>query len=379
MGHKLCVFPNDPLEAYYKKGEIKERYFNPLNLFDEIHVITLADTDVEEEKVKTMAGNALLRIHTVGKINLKNIHTEKEHALDLVKEIKPSVIRSYNPLIQGWLGTYCAKKMGIPSVVSLHGDYDRDRRHQSWKNRDYASYLRLLITGWFIEPYVLKNTDKVICIYNFIIPYARKYGAKDIEVIYNRVDLSRFSSNAEKALSLDKPAIISVGRLIKEKNHECLIHAIKDLDVYLILIGDGVLYEYLNELAKKLDVENRVIFLRSVPHSEIHKYYASANIFALPIKYGGFAIPALEALASGLPVVLPKPEWEEKPEIIGDVVTLVDNEPEAFRCAFQRLIADQELMAQMARKGQEKVKELDGSVMERKEAEMYKTLIDSRK
>lgn len=31
---KLCVFPNDPIKAYLEKGEIKERYFNPKNLFN---------------------------------------------------------------------------------------------------------------------------------------------------------------------------------------------------------------------------------------------------------------------------------------------------------------------------------------------------------
>ncbi len=379
MGHKLCVFPNDPLEAYYKKGEIKERYFNPMNLFNEIHVITLDADDISEDKVKIMAGNAEFKIHAVGKINLSNYYLAKSKVLQVVKEIKPDIIRTYNPLIQGWLGTYCAKKLRMPLVVSLHGDYDRDNRYQSRKNGNYSTYLKLLITSWFIEPYVLKNVDKVVCIYNFIVPYARKYGAKDIEVIYNRVDLSRFSSDARKALSLDKPAIISVGRLIKEKNQEYLIRAIRGLDVYLILIGDGVLYDYLNSLAKELSVDKNVIFLRSVPHSEIHKYYASADIFALPIKYGGFAIPVLEALASGLPVVIPKPEWEEKPEVIGDVVMLVDNTPEAFRDAFQRLIANPNLMAEMRKKGQEKIKELDGSVMEQKEANMYKNLLDSRK
>ena len=60
---KLCVFPNDPLLAYYEKGEIKSRYFNPKNLFDEIHVISMFNSDVEEEKVKIVAGNAKLKIH----------------------------------------------------------------------------------------------------------------------------------------------------------------------------------------------------------------------------------------------------------------------------------------------------------------------------
>ena len=63
---KICVFPNDPLKSYFKKGEIKPRYFNPKNIFDEVHVISLFDDDIEEEKVKTVAGDALFKIHVVG-------------------------------------------------------------------------------------------------------------------------------------------------------------------------------------------------------------------------------------------------------------------------------------------------------------------------
>ena len=47
---KLCVFPNDPLKSYLEKGEIKERYFNPNNLFDEVHVISPIEKDVNEEQ-----------------------------------------------------------------------------------------------------------------------------------------------------------------------------------------------------------------------------------------------------------------------------------------------------------------------------------------
>ena len=43
---KICIFPNDPILAYYKKGEIKERYYNPNNFFDEIHFIII-DEDGE--------------------------------------------------------------------------------------------------------------------------------------------------------------------------------------------------------------------------------------------------------------------------------------------------------------------------------------------
>jgi len=372
---KICVFPNDPLDAYYKKGEVKERYFNPENMFDEIHVITLADSDIAEEKVKPMAGRAVLKIHAVGKINLTNYYFNKKRVLQLIQKIKPDIIRAYNPLLAGWLGAYSAKNLHIPLVVSLHGNYDKDNRYQARKHGDYSTYVKLLLTGWFIEPYVLKHANKVICIYNSVVPYARKYGARDIEIIHNRVNLFRFSVNAEKALLFEKPTVISVGRLIKEKNQECLIRAIQGLDIHLILIGDGPLSNYLQDLAKNLGVDRNITFLKSVPHSEIHKYYASANIFALPIKYGGFAIPVLEAMASGLPVVAPKRGLGEEPEIIDDAIMLVENTPESFKAAFQKLLSNQNLMTEMSKNGLAQIRELDGSIMERKEADLYNNLI----
>ena len=38
MPKKICIFPSDPHQAYFYKGEIKERYYNPENTFDEIHI-----------------------------------------------------------------------------------------------------------------------------------------------------------------------------------------------------------------------------------------------------------------------------------------------------------------------------------------------------
>src|SRR5690242_16738010 len=102
---KICIFPNDSLLAYYEKGEIKERYFNPKNIFDEVHVISLFDDEIEAEIVKSLGGTAKLKIHRLGKVNLSNYKSFEEKVTTLVQEIKPSVIRSFNPLVQGWLAT----------------------------------------------------------------------------------------------------------------------------------------------------------------------------------------------------------------------------------------------------------------------------------
>ena len=72
MKKKLVVFPNDSIFDYYTKGEIKERYFNPKNWFDQIDVISLFENEIESEKVQTLAGTATFNIHTLGKVNLSN-------------------------------------------------------------------------------------------------------------------------------------------------------------------------------------------------------------------------------------------------------------------------------------------------------------------
>lgn len=372
---RLCVFPNDQLSAYYKKGEIKPGYFNPQNIFDEVYVISLFDSDEKEENVKNVAGNAKFKIHPVGKTNLLNIRNKKKEILNLIREIKPDIIRSYNPLLQGYIASFVGKELGIPVVISLHGDYDRDLRFHAKKNHDIRSYLKLLYSKKYLESFAIKNADEVIIIYDFIRTYAEKMGARNINLIYNKIDLSQFSPHVEPAFKELKPVVICVGRLMKEKNQECLIRAIKDLDVILLLVGDGVQYDELVALTKELGIQKKVRFERSVPHKEIHRYYASADIFALPIKYGGFSIPVLEAAASGLPVILPRHEFDPNPELIKDFAMLVNNDPQSFIDAISKILSDTQLYEKMVQAGLESVKKIDSESMEEREKELYLKLM----
>jgi 1,2-diacylglycerol 3-alpha-glucosyltransferase len=368
---KLCVFPNDPLSAYLKKGEIKARYFNPKNLFDEIHIISLFDSDVKAEDVQKIAGTAVLKIHVIGKTNLLNVKPRKNQVIDLLKKIKPDVIRSYNPLLQGWIAVKAGKEIGIPIVISLMGDYDRDLRNYAKRNGNWVSFLKLKFSRNYLEAFSISNANEIIIIYDFIRNYAKEMGAKNINLIYNRIDLSQFSPHTKPEFKESKPIIICVGRLMKEKNQECLIKAIKDLNVILLLIGDGPQYNELVSLAKNLGISNRVQFIKSAPHNEIHKYYTSGKIFALPIKYGGFAIPVLEAAASGLPIILPKQEFDPNPDLIKDFAKLVDNNPESFKNAISEILSDDSLYKKMANSGLKVVKRINGDLMEEKEEQLY--------
>ena len=98
---KICIFPNDPIKAYFEKGEIKNCYYNPDNLFDEVHFISLTKNDIEESRVQKLVGTANMKIHSVGEISLINRNKEIKKIFKIVEEIKPDVLRSYNPLLEG--------------------------------------------------------------------------------------------------------------------------------------------------------------------------------------------------------------------------------------------------------------------------------------
>ena len=217
---KLCIFPNDPIIAYYNKGEIKERYFNPENKFAEIHIISLIDKDIEEEKVQTLVGNAKLKIHSVGKINIINRKKHSKRIINLVKKINPDIIRAYNPFIEGWLAAICKNELGIPLFISLHTQYDYNR--YLMKNTNLKKFLALKYSEKFIEPFVLNSADKITIVFKIIESYVIRHTKNKPEILYNKIDFDRFS-NAIPLDEIKKPLVLSVGNLIKEKNHKLII------------------------------------------------------------------------------------------------------------------------------------------------------------
>lgn len=378
---KICVFPNDPLSAYLAKGEVKARYFNPCDFFDEVHVITSAEADVDPGAVQEMAGRARLFIHAVGRISpraLLRIDRYRRNVVDRVRAINPDVVRAYNPLFAGWLAVSCARRLGKPSVISIHTNYDKDVRRLFWLEGRLLHFAKYSCFKFTTEPYVLRHADTVICAYQFPVEYARRYGARDIRVIYNRVDLGRFVPHA-RPRDREGIEVLTVGRLHPERNHACLIRALPGTHgIRLRIVGDGVQHSTLTDLARRLGVTDRVEFVRQVPHREIHREYQRADVFAIATRYGGIHIPVLEAMAAGLPIVVPRPRWEDQPEVTAGIAEVVENRPEAFREAFMRLRDDPDYRATLGTRGRDRIGALGGSIMEERERQVYEELFAGR-
>lgn len=370
---KLCVFPNDPIEAYYKKGEIKERYYNPDNFFDEVHIISFVENDIEESKVQSLVGQAKLKIHSVGKISIKNRSKNIERIKKLVEDINPQVIRAYNPLIAGWFAANCAKELGIPLFLSLHTQYDYNRKLA--KKNNFKKYLSLKYTEKFIEPFILETADKITVVYKIIEPYVLKHTSKKPEILHNKVDCERFASGSNLE-SLPKPLILSVGALIQVKNHQCLIEAMKGIDAHLLIIGNGELYSDLIKLIKKLGLEKKVTIIKSVSHDKIQDYYNSAQFFSLAYntEVEGHPMPVMEAMASGLPVVIPFPK-KGFSEDLEDVAVFSELNPKSFSEKFELLLNNSEMREKFAEKSLCKAIDFDSEKIEKREAQIYSDLL----
>ena len=153
---KVCIFPNDPIIAYYEKGEIKEGYFNPGNIFDDVHIISFTGSDIEEEKVQKIAGNAKLIIHNFGKVNLTNYKSYEGKIFTKIREINPAIIRSFNPRIQGWLATKIGNKLNVPVIISLHTNYLQQTNLEK-KQGNYFKFLKLKYLAKKLEKFSLNN------------------------------------------------------------------------------------------------------------------------------------------------------------------------------------------------------------------------------
>jgi len=170
----------------------------------------------------------------------------------------------------------------------------------------------------FLVKRFLKAMDKIIVTSSNIMESSRilKNYKEKIVVIPLFVDTSHFHprnpNKREYLLSLfPKPPekiVLYIGRLARYKGLEYLIEAIKKLssEKYgLVIIGNGPREKKLRLLVKKLELEERIIFLNHVPYEKLPEYYSAADVFVLPSisRAEAFGLVGLEALACGVPII----------------------------------------------------------------------------
>ncbi len=133
---------------------------------------------------------------------------------------------------------------------------------------------------------------------------------KDIEVIYNFVDVQRFSKKPIDAFRKviapnNERIILHASNFRKIKRIDDVIHVFKKLnDVIpskLLLVGDGPERPMAEALCRELNLCDEIRFVGK--QQDMEEIFAIADLFLLPSEYESFGLSALEAMAGGAPVV----------------------------------------------------------------------------
>lgn len=129
-----------------------------------------------------------------------------------------------------------------------------------------------------------------------------------IAIVPNGVDLGVFQPG--DPIPDDGPLrLLCVGRLIERKGQHHLIETMKrlineGLDVALELVGTGDAEVADKALAQRLGMEHQIHFTGYIPREEMARHYQAAHVFVLASYNEGMSVAILEAMATGLPVVV---------------------------------------------------------------------------
>lgn len=187
--------------------------------------------------------------------------------------------------------------------------------HNTWSvsQRDHRSWIRPLIR-WSMR-LCFPHADGIIAVSKGAAADQARFANLDgglITTIYNPVvDPRRHESRgldqktAELLWPKAKYRIISAGNLKPQKNQALILRAIKllsqQLDVHLIILGEGKLRATLEQQAKELDITDRVTLAGF--KAQPYPYLQSANLFTLSSDWEGLPTVLIEALAAGTPIV----------------------------------------------------------------------------
>jgi glycosyltransferase involved in cell wall biosynthesis len=204
------------------------------------------------------------------------------------------------------VATLAARRAGIPVVIA---ERSAPRTALSAANAQLRTpwlWRRLVRQVYPLATHLLTNTGgaKRELVSDFRID------SDAITVIPNAIDLARIRELAaapldDKAVPLDRPLVVHVGRFSYAKDHETLLRAFAQVraatPAALVLVGGGEDETRVRDLAASLGLDRDVVFTGFTRNP--YRYLARATVLVLTSRFEGLPNALLEAMALGIPIV----------------------------------------------------------------------------
>lgn len=196
--------------------------------------------------------------------------------------------------------------------------------------------------------------------------YPRKY--EEVQPVLDRYGLvyqkyALFVGTIQPRKNLEK--LIEAWQKIKKENR---------LEEKLVIAGGrGWMWEPILKKIKTAGIDGSVVYLDYLDKKDLPFVYCGAKLLTLPALYEGFGLPPLEAMASGVPVVVSN--VSSLPEVAGDAGVLIDpNSVDSIAEGLLKVLTDRNLRDGMVAKGLARAKIFTWENTARRTLEVFESL-----
>jgi len=305
LGHDVCIITSDRVPQYkgYERNvgkTIGERV---------IGVGTYQESGVTIYRLPTV-----FEVVNGGQVIVRGLYK-------LLKELKPDVVQAHGAFCPITLQSVLySKRLNYRVFVDDHSNVDNFHLNSLIKK----AYIQLVKAFYYFYGHRVEMFFPVTYATTDLLKRVLQVPDQRLELLPLGANTDRFKKSLElrqigrNDIGIDEKdkLILTAGKLNEQKDIEYLIEAIKYVSerkpaVKLLIIGGGTreYMNYLKNLVNRLGITDKVIFMDFVPNKELPKYYNAGDIGVWP---GNCSITVLEAVATGLPVIIPNKDLNYK-------------------------------------------------------------------
>ena len=208
----------------------------------------------------------------------------------------PDIIHAHVVLPSGWAAVELARKHQLPMVLTEHSS-------------PFSMHFGTKLSRNLVRK-TLERSDRIIAVSPSLAQQIRDFEPHlEIDVLGNLVQTDFFIpvEKSKRADSLFR--FLFVGHLVEQKGVKYLLEAAALLeragfgDFEIVLGGDGLERQNLENLSQTLGLQNRCRFLGALSREDVRHWMQQSDVFVLPSLHETFGVVLGEAMACGTPVI----------------------------------------------------------------------------